>query len=269
MSFFEQIAAGTITKLEGGTVQTNVLSGTLNVGTATVSGNVGVSSGTINVGTFTNTGTNVNIVTGTVNVGTVAVSSLPSGGTILNLAAGTLGTILGVGGTVSVNQVVGGTTVNVNTGTINVGSVAVTSLPSGGTLLNLAAGTITSVANVAGGTVQLNQKNVNVGTPFTTYGTSGAAVWGTIIAAAGAGTKQYVENVDIVVHSGTVDVAVTNSGIGGSIGAGVLARGQFPPGGGLQRSFFPPVASGTNGTLSYWLGGAGTVSIDIVYWQGV
>ncbi len=107
------------------------------------------------------------------------------------------------------------------------------------------------------------------GTAFSTYGTTGVAVWGTLIAAAGAGTKQYVENLDIVVHSGTVDVAVTSIGTSGTTGVGVLARGMFGAGGGIQRNFYPPVASSANGTLAYWLGGAGTVSIDIVYWQGV
>jgi len=108
-----------------------------------------------------------------------------------------------------------------------------------------------------------------IGTSYGAVGTTGAAVWGTLIAAAGAGTRQYVSGLEVVVASGTVDVAVTNIGIGGSTGAGVLARGQFTPGGGIQRTFNPVSASGANGTLSFWLGEAGTVAIVVDYWQGV
>ena len=117
--------------------------------------------------------------------------------------------------------------------------------------------------------VEINPKPAQLGTSFLAVGTTGAGVWGTLIAASGAGTKQYVSGVDVVVTSGTVDVAVTNIGIGGSAGAGVLVRGQFTPSGGISKVFTPVNASGTNGTLSYWLGGAGTVSIGVQYWQGV
>src|SRR3990167_1349972 len=167
-------------------------------------------------------------------------------------------------------QIAGGTIGSVtNVGSLtNAGTIKEITNIAGGTVVTSGAiGTFTS-GTINAGTIQINQTPVNLGTPFSTYGTTGAAVWGTIVAASGAGTKQYIENVDIVVHSGTVDVVVTNIGVGGATGAGVLARGAFPAGGGIQRSFFPPVASGTNGTISYWLGGAGTVSIDIVYWQG-
>ena len=128
---------------------------------------------------------------------------------------------------------------------------------------------MTSVTNLGGGTIQVSKTPVQLGTPFVVVGTTGAAVWGTLIAASGAGTKQYVSRTSIVVVAGTVDVAVTNIGIGGSVGAGVLERGQFPPGGGITNNYDPAIPSGANGTLSYWLGGAGTVSIAINYWQGV
>ncbi len=107
-----------------------------------------------------------------------------------------------------------------------------------------------------------------LGTPLQVLGTTGVAAWGTLAAAAGAGTKQYVSRISIVVAAGTVDVAVTNIGVGGSAGAGVLERGQFVPGGGITNNYNPVIASGTNGTLAYWLGGAGTVSITVNYWQG-
>ena len=340
------ITKGTVTKLEGGTVNVNMLSGTLNVGTVA------------------NAGTVVEVNKGTINLGTVAVSFLPSGGTILNLAAGTLGTVLGIGGTVAVSGASSGTVVEVNKGTINLGTVAISNTPtvnvatgtinvgtatvsgnvgiSTGTITtgsitnvaslhtgtittgsianvamvhagthvhptgtvttiaagtqntlgtvgavnaivagtqntlgtvgvvnNIVTGTLAALTNLAGGTVKLNETPVNLATSLTTNGTTGAAVWGTLVAASGAGTKQYVSGVDVVVSSGTVEVAVTNIGVGGSAGAGVLTRGVFIAGGGISKDFYPVIASGTNGTLSYWLGGAGTANITVQYWQGV
>ena len=186
-------------------------------------------------------------------------------------------------GTVAVNNVEKGTITRLEGGTLN---ALASGTFTGGTLGNLNAGTITSVAEVVKGTttlvtrvgnvgtielgtVQINKTPVQLGTPIHTRGTTGAEVWGTIVAAAGAGTKQYVSNVDIVVTSGTVDTAVTNIGVGGSTGAGVLARGQFPAGGGISKPFDPIVASNTNGTLAFWMGGAGTVDVTVTYWQGV
>jgi len=119
------------------------------------------------------------------------------------------------------------------------------------------------------GTISVSSVPVQTGTAYGTLGTTGAAVWGTLIAASGAGTKQYVSGVQIIVHAGTVDCAITNIGVGGTTGAGVLARGNFIAGGGLTDRFDPVIPSGTNGTLSYWMGGAGTAWLQVRYWQGV
>lgn len=109
-----------------------------------------------------------------------------------------------------------------------------------------------------------------VGTSYGTLGTTGGAVWGTLVAASGAGTRQYVSGLSIVVASGTVDCAITNVGtVAAANGAGILARGQFTPGGGIRASFWPVSTSGTNGTLAFWMGGAGTAYFTIDYWQGV
>jgi hypothetical protein len=211
--------------------------------------------------TTTTTGASVS-QSGAWNVtGTVAA------GTLTNLATGTI-TALAAG------TITGGTIQNLVGGTIN--ALAAGTL-TGGTLQNLVSGTINSgtFVNNGGsvqiyqGTLQQNMVPVVAGTSYGTVGTTAAAVWGTLIAAAGAGTKQYVSGVDVVVVSGTVEVAVTNSGVGGSTGAGVLTRGNFPPGGGIAKSFNPVQVSGANGTLAYWLGGAGTVDVTIQYWQGV
>lgn len=203
------------------------------------------------VGTLT-TGTLQNLATGTINA---LASGTITGGTLINLVSGTINAL-------AAGTITGGTLGNLNNGTLTV----VSNLTNGS--INLLTGTVTSVTNLAGGTIQKNEKPVNIGTSFHTRGTTGAAVWGTLIAASGAGTYQYVSNVDIVVTSGTVDVAVTNIGVGGTTGAGVLARGQFVPGGGIAKDFDPISRSGTNGTLAYWLGGAGTVDVNITYWQG-
>ena len=314
------IAKGTVTRVEGGTMAVNMLSGTLNVGTVANAGTVvevnkgtinlgtvavsntpnigtvttlpGIPSGTINVGTFTNTGTVVNIATGTINVGTATVSGdvgVSTGtittGSITNVASLHTGTLT-TGSITNVAMVHAGTHVH-PTGTVTaivagtqntLGTVgAVNSIVAGtqntlgtvGVVNNIVTGTLAALTNLAGGTVQLNQTPVNLATSLTTNGTTGAAVWGTLVAASGAGTKQYVSGVDVVVSSGTVEVAVTNIGIGGSVGAGVLTRGVFIAGGGISKDFYPVIASGTNGTLSYWLGGAGTANIIIQYWQGV
>ena len=232
---------------------------------------VTIGGGTLNAGTVTvtlNTGTITAIAAGTLNtLGTV--------GTLNGIAAGdnNIGNVDVVTGTQQLLTTLSNLTngsVNVLTGTIqNSGTttgVGVVSALTNGSV-NVLTGTVTSITNLAGGTVKKNETPVNIGTPYHVLGTTGVAVWGTIVAASGAGTYQYVSGVDIVVSSGTVDVAVTNIGVGGSTGAGVLARGQFTPGGGISKNFDPVQRSGTNGTLSYWLGGAGTAGIDIQYWQ--
>ena len=138
----------------------------------------------------------------------------------------------------------------------------------GGTVQNLVGGTVTQVTNLSGGTLKLNMTPVNVATSITVLGTTGAAVIGTIVSAAGAGTKQYISGLSIVVQSGTVDVAITNVGtVAGPVGAGVLARGQFPPGQGIRAHYNPVSVSGDNGTIGYWMGGAGTAIFTVDYWN--
>ena len=116
---------GTITRLENGTVQANLLTGTV---TSLLGGSVAVTAGTINTGTI-NAGT-INRVgqVGTLEVGTI--SSLP------NLPGGSI-------------QVTAGT---VNTGTINTGTInllqagTVTRLEEGS--VHITAGTLTRIGQV-------------------------------------------------------------------------------------------------------------------------
>lgn len=222
--------------------------------------------GTVLAGTLTNlvSGTINALAAGTITTGTVAVTTgtvVLNTGTITTFAAGTQNTLGTVG---VVNNIVTGTLANSGTTT---GVGVVSNLTNGS--VNILTGTVTSVTNLANGTIHRDHIPVQTGTSFVTNGTTGAAVWGTIIAASGAGTKQYVSGLAVVVTSGTVDVAITNVGVGGSTGAGVLTRGNFPAGGGIVREFDPVMVSGTNGTIAYWLGGAGTVNLTVNYWQGV
>ena len=271
------IVTGTLAQV---TSVSNLVSGTLlSSGTTTGVGVVSAlttGSVTMTVGTVT-TGTLQNLVTGTINAlaaGTITGGTLGNlnNGTLAqvtsvsNLVSGTLlssGTITGVGVVTSITNLVSGTLLNSGTTT---GVGVVSNLTNGS--INLLTGTVTSVTNLANGTVHRDHTPVNIGTSIVTNGTTGAAVWGTLVATSGNGIKQYVTGLQIVVSSGTVDVAITNIGIGGSSGAGVLARGVFPAGGGITREFDPNIPSGTGGTIAYWLGGAGTVNVGVTYWQG-
>src|SRR3990167_4285794 len=261
------ITKGTVTRVEGGTIAVNMLSGTLNVGTVANAGTVvevnkgtinlgtvAVSSlptsgtivlvgnvGTLEVGTFTNTGTVVNVATGTINVGTATVSGnvgvttgtittgsltnlatlhngtvvMPSGTvtSVTNIVGGTIGSVLGIGGTVQVSGASAGTFVNIVTGTQQtLGTVGVVNNLTNGSI-NLLTGTLTRVSNIGtleSGTVQISSLPVVLGTSYGTLGTTGALVWGTLVSASGAGTRQYVSGLSITVMSGTVDVAITN-----------------------------------------------------------
>ena len=135
----------------------------------------------------------------------------------------------------------------------------------GGTLGVLSAGTITALAL---GTVKINPNSPQIGTSLVVRGTTGAGVWGTLVAAAGAGTRQYISGLAVIVEAGTLDIAIAN-GIGGSAGAGVFMRGQFAQGQGIARDFTHIQSTDTNGTLTYWLGTVGTVAMTVNYWQGV
>lgn len=271
------ITTGSLTNvanLLNGTVV--VPSGTVTTGSLTnlanlINGSVVMTVGTLTTGSLTNV---ANVINGSINVltGTIQSSGTTTGvgvvttvTTVSNLTIGSVRMTVGTLTTGSLTNLA-----SLHTGTITTGSITdVAKLYSGtinvGTFVNNGG----SLGTLNSGTVKIDKNPVSLGTPFHTRGTTGAAVWGTIIAASGAGTYQYVSNIDVVVTSGTVDVAVTNIGIGGSTGAGVLTRGQYPAGGGIAKQFDPVIKSGTNGTLAYWLGGAGTVDINVTYWQGV
>jgi hypothetical protein len=215
------------------------------------------------------------------DVGVAGAASLFNGTLAVN-NLGTVGSVVNVGSLTSVGMLTAGTLTTgslsnvamLNAGTIttvgsNVGVGTVTNL---GTLNNV--GSLTSIGVLTAGTlttlpaVTLNTKYS--GSAILTahvLGTAGAALAGTLVAPVGAGTYVYLTGFSIVVHSGTVDCAIANN-VAGSAGAGVYARGAFPPGGGIAQSFTYPIVTGTNGTIAYFLNGAGTASFAVNYWVG-
>ncbi len=238
------LVAGTITKVEGGTIDV-------------------IADGTVVVGTVPGIGV---LALGTVKV--TEGSAVVKAGTITTILAGTqelLGTVA---------NLAKGTLTAITAGTITQKAGTVTTILAGtqellGTVGNLAKGTITSVANVAGGTVQINPKGG--GSSVITYGTqiTGAAqTWATVSSVSGAGTYHYIQGCSIVVKSGTVD---TFLGFGSALsGTNVIAKGNFSEGGGgIARTFPSPLAgSGTNTELIVEIGGAGTVDFTVDFWRG-
>lgn len=230
------LVKGTVTKLEGGTVQVNVETGTIQ------------SSGTTTgVGTVTNVGQ-------IHNAGTIqAVNSIVAG------TQNTLGTV-GV-----INNIVKGTVTKLEGGTVqtNIETGTVTSVS------NLAAGTITALAagTITAGTIRQQWQPVNQILTHGTLGTAGGSFFGTLSAASGVGTKHMISGVSVVMDSGTADVRIL---VGTAIqGAGVLAAGKFVPSAGIVRDFNPPIETATNTELTYHFVGAGTAFITVQYWKSL
>lgn len=215
-----------------------------------------VVGGTLNAGTFTSTGTNVNIVTGTQQtLGTVGVlnngtlAQVTTVNTVTDLTSGSVRMTVGTVTTGSLTNVA-----NLLNGTVGVVNNLVT-----GTLAALATGTITV------GTFREDTRPVGSVVQSThTLGTGGGTFVGTLVAPTGAGTSLYLAGLSIVGQSGTTDCGIANN-VAGTTGAGVYARGFFPPSGGIARDFNPPINLGTNGTLAYFLITAGTASFTVNY----
>lgn len=217
------LAAGTVTKVEGGTIQANVL------------------TGTINVGTFTNLGTNVNVVTGTqqtlgtvgiVNalvVGTIGGKAASGAAAVANpvLIAGTdsggtvYAPIVTSTGAMSVSGASAGTYVNIVTGTQQtLGTVGVVNSQVAGTLNTL--GTVAVVNAIVAGTQN-------------TLGTVGTL--------AGQGT---LTNLGSLTNAGTVK-EITN------IAGGTVTVSNYPGAASPQFSYqtASALAAGALGTLQF------------------
>lgn len=272
--------------------------GTVILGTITAIGSIGTVSGMGRVGTIPGIGTIAGM--GTIG-GLGTVSGIGVVGTVTGMGTvGGIGTIAGIGGTVNttmtMGNIPGGTlglvssVASLTTGTIaNVGTIpgvgVVGTVTGMGTLAGLGTcsgvgvigtvtgagvvGTVTGVgvvASLTAGTVNLSPKSPTQILTVSELGTAGGSAFGTLSVASGAGTNHYVTGLQVVVCSGTVD---TYLGFGTALtGGSVLARGSFPPGGGIVRDFTFPIQSGTNSEICYELAGAGTVFYGVNYWKG-
>ncbi len=255
----------TVTNLTHGTVEN---SGTVTgVGTLTNIGTIKEAGTVTGVGTLPGVGVvsnltngSIKLTAGTLNAGTVndgtltlvtTVSNLTNGS--IKMTAGTIGDMTMKIGTVNSGTINAGT---INTGTINSGTINAGTINSG----TINAGTINA------GTIK------NDGRPARTilsYGTTiafGGSAFATLVgsAAIGAGTSLWVNDVSIVNNGGTVTSGlVFGSAINGSA---VIAKGNFGPNGGIQKSFSMPVNAGmVNTDLNAWAAGAGTIDFVVSY----
>src|SRR3990167_1651153 len=184
---------------------------------------------------------------------TVVTVGTINAGTLNNLASGSTVQTAGTLTTGTLQNLVSGSVVQ-TAGTLTTGSVVQTA----GTLTTMIAGTLTALANgtITAGTIRQQWQAVTQVTSFGTLGTAGGSFFGTLSGTSGGGTKHIVSGCSIVVATGTADVRVL---IGSAIiGGSVLTAGFFPPGGGIARDFNPPIESGTNSELIYHFVGAGT-----------
>jgi len=205
-----------------------------------------------------------NMATNTVGTALLAagIQGQDSGGTYHNIAVSTGGSI----GTIILPNIPGGT---IN----NVGSVV-----GAGTLTNV--GSVTNIGqvynagtvqNILGGTVQTNPIPAFTQATFGSHGTTGATVFGTLAGgtSSGAGTEIFITSLSLTIPStaGSQDVSIGFGTNGGTFhaGTGLLVRGNFPAGGGIQKTFMPAINSGTNAQVTYFQAGAGTVDVNITY----
>ena len=146
----------------------------------------------------------------------------------------------------------GTVTNNMNSGTLNAGTVTVT----GGSIVMTA------------GTARLDSRTTqNVLSYGTTVGLSGAG-YGTLVGSAsvGAGTSTWIQDFSIINPAGTATCLL---GFGTVLnGTSVIFKGVLGTQtvGGIQKSFNKPVNCGmTNQDLVLYLSGAGTVDVSVSY----
>lgn len=255
------ITGGTINRIEGGSIA--VTAGTFDA-------TIVLDTGTITTGSLANIGQ-------VHNAGTIA--ALP------NIPGGTIGLVTRVGnvgtlevGTISTLPNIPGGTIGVISSVANLAAGTVTRL-EGGTL-----GVVSSVANLAAGTVtRLEQGSVNVtagtfrndGRPtrnVLSYGTQfggTAAGYATLIgsAAVGVGTSLYMNEISISnTRSASLDTMI---GLGTALqGTSVFLRDQLGTsiGIGREKSYtLAPNNGMTNQDLVVWIGGAGTIDVNVSY----
>lgn len=246
-------------------------------------------------------GESINI--GTMTVGTVDMLKAGTITTLSSLTAGSIAVIAGTGvvtsGSIAVTAgtiTTGSIAVTAGTGIISSGSIAVTAAtisagtmqlsgtPNVGTIAMINAGTITSigavnVATVAAGTIAVSAGTgiitagtvKNDGRParnVLTYGTTlggTAAVYGTLVGSAGAGTSIWINDISLInSKGGTITCMV---GFGTALnGTSVLLKGDFGPREGAVKTYPLAVNAGmTNNDLVAYIGAAGTIDVNVSY----
>ena len=198
------------------------------------------------------------------NAGTIAALPDSPGGTVdLVTGVGTLGSVSNLGSVTNIGTLKGLDTVTTVTD-LTSGSVVVTS-GTLGSVVNVAQ--IHNAGTIQAGTIQIDSVPARPVIRYGTLGTTGAEVRGTLIVAAGAGDNYYLEGYEILVHSGTVDAAIefgTKAVVGGT---DTFGRGKYVEGGGVTRPLPHPVITGDNGTITFYMGGAGTVFFGVDYYE--
>lgn len=172
---------------------------------------------------------------------------------------------------ISVDNIGGAAGTNYQVVKLDVGAAGATSPFTGtlGAVTNLAGGTVTALAK---GTISAG--TINIGTVdtvsaihtnyFGTTVTSGTSVLGTIISAAGAGTRIYITDLMISVGAGTTEVILANGGTATPL-VGTMSFTAF---GGLVSNFRTPIRTGTNGTLVFKQTANQTLSITVAGFTG-
>ena len=147
-----------------------------------------------------------------------------------------------------------------------------------GVTINEGTQTLINTTSVGGTQTQVVRLDMGSGTavdPFSkrtilSYGTTfggTAAGYGTLVgsAAVGVGTSTWINDLSIInTGAGTLTALM---GFGTSLnGTSVLAKGEFGPQGGIQKSYPLPVNCGmTNQDLVCYIGAAGTVDFNVSY----
>ena len=273
----------------------SVIAGT--IATLGTLGTVGVvnnlAGGTFNIGTVVG-----NIASGSADSGNGVKVSGVYQGTLGTLASGQRGdlmvdpsSILDVNNAYRLDSANDAVTAYLGTSSNNIGNVGtinminagtlgtITSLGqlyNAGTVQNQLAGTITALQN---GTITAGTINTGTLSPiptianvtYGTHGTTGVSVFGTLAGGtgSGAGTQIFITSLSLSIPStgGSQDVSIGWGTNGGTFqaGTGLLVRGNFPPGGGIQKTFSPASNSGTQAQLCLFQAGAGTVDVSVSY----
>lgn len=265
------LKAGTITRVEGGTVGlVSTVTTVSNVSAGSVAVVAGtVSAGTINVGTVSgNVASGASDSGNPVKVGGINNTTQPT------LTDGQRGDVqLDTRGNIKAVLYGNNTSTPITNVASNADGIAVTStgaflgVRNNNMVYNSAGTTWERMRGDTGGIFVKGtvQHDPQPGTPILSAGTTSAGTIGTLIAAPGTGTAIYVTGFHVLQVSGTAETVVS-FGLQAA-GNQVVARGNYASGGGITESKTFPSGYGATGTALTWnmLSGSGTVSYKVEY----